>query len=115
MTIDAIRRGALEYIENEIQPHLSPAQSGLVGAYALLVARNLPSMVEKYKDHPLVALTGVVAPNGDIDVDSLAEVVRAKYFPTSGSSYTLNIPMLPSIKVGENDLTKLLQYIKAQA
>lgn len=114
MTIEAIRRGALEYIEREIQPHLTPTQSGLVGAYSLLVARNLPGMMEKYKNHPLVAITGVVNEEGDIDMDALADVIRMKYFQ-KGNALTLNIPMLPSMRFTEDDLNKLMQYIKSQA
>lgn len=115
MTIEAIRRGALEYIEREIQPHLSAGQSAMIGAYALLVARNVPAIVEKYKTHPLVALTGVVSANGDVDVDTVADVVRTKFFPTGSESYTVDVPMLPRIKMNVSDLDKLVKYIEDQA
>ena len=112
MTIDQIRRGALNYIEKELAPHMAGGKGGLLSFYAVLAAERLPAMVEQYKNIPAVSFFGIVSPNGDIDVDALARAAGDSFF-ANGRKQTVSLPGVDAITFSREDLDRLISYIKA--
>lgn len=112
MTIDQIRRGALNYIEKELAPHMADGKGVVLKFYAALAAIKLPTMVAQCKDMPAVSFFGVVAPDGDIDVESLAYAAGESFF-ANGRKQVVSLPGVDAITFSREDLDRLMSYIKA--
>lgn len=110
VTMQAAKNGLVKYIDNDILPHLTGLKKVGLGVYTALAANNIIGLMEKYKDHPAVAVLDVIDENGNIDIDKLYNVSAPMF--ANGEKQMINIPMIGDMTVDRTDLEKLYRYIK---
>lgn len=109
-TIQQAERGLERYIESEMLPHLSAGKKLAVSIYINMAKGNLESAIEKYKNHPAVALVKVFDEKGEINLDRLYNAVEPAF--ANSQKQTLHIPMIGDFTFDKTDIEKLYQYIK---
>lgn len=108
-TIQA-KNGLVKYIDNDMLPHLTGVKKIGLGIYTALAADNLVNAMEKYREHPAVAMLGVVDADGNIDIDRLYQAA-AQHFQ-QGERVSIDIPLIGPYTVDKSDLESLYRYMK---
>lgn len=107
ITITQAQAGLMRYIDAEILPHLTGAKKIGAGIYVALAARNFPGVIEKVKQHPAVAVLGVV--DGEmIDIDAVYNAAM----PLFAERQKVTIPAIGDITFDQSDVEKLYRYMK---
>ena len=110
VTMQQVKTGLMKYIDSDIMPHLSGFKKIGLGAYTALAAENVTGLVDRYKQHPAVAVLDVMDAEGNVDIDKLYQAVYPMF--ESGERHTISIPMIGDLTVDRTDLEKLYRYIK---
>ena len=98
VTIDQAMRGAAQYAENEIIPHL-PTGKGIGAGIALaLIMDGGKSRILALKDHPAV--------------QSLDRIYNAARTRVDGKKIPLTIPVIGELRFDVNDVDRLYKYIQ---
>ena len=109
VTIDQALRGVAQYAENEIIPHL-PTGKGIGAGIALaLIMDGGKSRILALKDHPAVQMMGVMDEAGNIDLERLYTVARARF---DGQKLPVTGPIIGELRFDVGDLDKLYRYIQ---
>lgn len=105
-----IQRGFVQFVDNEVAAAFDGWKRAAVGGVAGLLAANFPNLVKVYGSHPLVAALGVYDPaSGNVDIDKLYNA----FVPKMGTDkIPLNIPKLGTIRLGQEEISLLIRYIK---
>ena len=102
-----IQTGITRYVDNDLMPHLTGVKKLGLGVYTALAAENIGAAIQKYKDHPAVAMTHVIQEDGTIDIDRLYGTVR----PMFEQRQSFDIPLLGKVTFDGQDVEKLYRYI----
>ena len=110
VSISQIQRGFVLFVDNEVAVAFDGWQKAVVAGGAGLLASNLPNIVKKYADHPIVAALGVYDPSSNaVNLDALYNA----FVPKLGTDkIPLTIPKIGKIKFGRDEIDTLIQYIK---
>lgn len=109
-TMQQVKNGLVKYIDTDVLPHLSGVKKLGLGVYTALAADNLVGLMEKYKDHPAVAVLNVIDAQEDVDIDKLYQALSPMF--DSGAKQTIHIPLIGDMTVDRTDLEKLYRYMK---
>lgn len=109
VTIDQALRGAAQYANNEIIPHL-PTGKGIAAGIALaLIMDGGKSRILALKDHPAVQMMGIMDAEGNIDLDRLYNAARPRF---DGQKLPVTVPIIGELRFDVGDLDKLYRYIQ---
>lgn len=110
VTMQQVKTGLVKYIDTDVLPHLTGAKRLGLGVYTALAANNLVGLMEKYREHPAVAVLDVIDADGNVDIDKLYQALDPMF--STGERQSINIPMIGELIVDRNDLEKLYRYMK---
>lgn len=108
VTVEQIQKGLARYIDVQLAGAFEGWQKAIVLAGGVLIARNIPALVETYAGHPLTAALGVFR-DGGIDIDALHEALAANL---GGEKVPINLPGIGVLKFGRDDLDTIVRYVK---
>ena len=111
VTMDKFQTGVVNFIDRELAPSLTGWDRVIVAGCSGLIAANLPNIVSKYSNNPVMEAIGVYdAENNLIDIDAIYNAA-SQYIGTE--RLPLKIPAIGiSIKLGKPELDSLYRYIK---
>lgn len=112
VSITQIEQGAVKYIDQEIAPHIpTNIPNGQIKKIAAVAgaAYAVKHGTAKLVSNPALAAIGAVNEDGDVDLDGIAEMVRAQ-IPKEG--FKLTVPILGDLKFFAEDVDRLVAYIK---
>lgn len=113
ITIDKVKRGLANFADREIINKIPDVgKKILVGAALSLYLSNLDKLIMQYKDNAFVAALGVIHPDGGIDIERLAEAVKA-YIPEEGAQINVDVVglHLADMKLHRSDVDNMLAHI----
>ena len=110
VTVSQVQRGFVAFVDNEVAAVFEGWQKAIVAGGAGLLAANLPKLINMYSGNPLIVAMGVFdAESGSIDIDDL----YTAFVPKLGASkIPFAIPKIGTIKLGRDELDRLMRYIK---
>ena len=115
VSIKQIEQGAVRYIDNEIAPKIpTNIPNGQIKKIAAVAgaAYAVKHGLEKVTAHPALAAIGAVNGDGEVDLDGIAEMVRAQ-IPKEG--FKVTVPILGDLTFFTEDVERLVTYIKEGA
>ena len=108
VTIDQAMRGAAQFADSEIIPHL-PTGKGIGAGIALaLIMDGGKAQLLKLRENPAVQVMGVMDETGNIDLDRLYNAARPRF----ENKLTVSVPLLGDMRFDQNDVDKLYRYIQ---
>lgn len=110
VTVKQLEKGIARYLDDELAEIL-PQETWKKIAVATgisLIIKNMDKLVLTYKDNTVVKLTGIIDDNNNIDIDSVADVLKSQ-IPAEGMK--INAPVVGAITFYKNDVDKLHQCI----
>ena len=110
VTMQQVKTGLVKYIDTDVLPHLTGIKKLGLGVYTALAANNVVDLIEKYRDHPAVAVLDVIDTDGNVDIDKLYQAIAPQF--ANGEKQVINIPLIGDMTVDKSDLEKLYRYIK---
>lgn len=110
VTMQQVKTGLVKYIDTDVLPHLTGVKRIGLGVYTALAANNLVGLMEKYREHPAVAVLDVIDADGNVDIDKLYQALDPMF--ANGERHTISIPLIGDMTVDRSDLEKLYRYIK---
>ena len=64
VTMQQVKTGLVRYIDTDVLPHLTGIKKLGLGVYTALAANNVVGLIEKYREHPAVAVLDVIDADG---------------------------------------------------
>ena len=109
-SVSQIQRGFVHFVDAEVAPAFDGWQKAIVAGSAGLLAANLPNLVKLYGSHPVVAALGVYdASSGAVNLDALYNA----FVPKLGEEkIPITIPKIGTIKLGREQIDRLMMHIK---
>lgn len=101
--------GVIDYIDNEMMPHLPTSGKWSMGAMVILAKNRSENMLDSLVANPLFETLGVVK-DEKIDIDLLTDALKE-----SASKYgklTLNIPTVGVLSFTSSDVESIKSFIK---
>lgn len=101
--------GVIDYIDNEMMPHLPTSGKWSMGAMVILAKNRSENMLDSLVANPLFETLGVVK-DEKIDIDLLTDALKE-----SASKYgklTLNIPTVGVLSFTSSDVDSIKSFIK---
>lgn len=108
VTIEQVQKGLARYIDVQLAGAFEGWQKAVVLAGGVLIARNIPALVDQYAGHPLAGALGVFR-DGGIDIDAMHEAFAENL---GGEKVPIKLPGIGVIKFGRDDLDALVRYVK---
>ena len=114
VSIDAVERGAVRYIEEQLLPSLprDGAKGFAVGVAAALMVKRGGNLIRTYADSAIVKQLGLISPDGAVDLDALRDALKVNV-PTTGVVFDL--PMGIAIRIKAGDVDTLYDMIRKEA
>ena len=112
VSIKQIEQGAVRYIDNEFAPKIpTNIPNGQIKKIAAVAgaAYAVKHGLEKLAAHPALTAIGAVNGDGEVDLDGIAEMVRAQ-IPKEG--FKVTVPILGDLTFFAEDVERLEAYIK---
>lgn len=105
-----VQKGLSEYLDTEVMPAFKEEgwKRVLVGTTIALALRKSEGYLAVIKDNPAIKALGVIDEEGNIDVETLAPILKEQL----KEPMTLTVPMLGDLKFGPADVDKLYDYIR---
>ena len=110
VSMQKFQNGIVQYVDNDIIPHLDGIQKLGVGVYVALAGKNLSKLIRAYMDKPYIRVLDVIDKDGNIDVDKLYSAAAPMF--QNGEKYPVQFPVIGEIRFDKSDLEKLYQYIR---
>lgn len=112
-SVEQIQKGIAAYLDAEFMPMLDEGsmKKVLVGAAISLAISKYTSLIPVVQAHPFVKSLDVFDSEGNVDVETLADALKANMPPTG---VEVEIPMLGKIRLKSADADKLVEYISKQ-
>lgn len=107
VTVIQVQTGLVQYVDRDLLPHLDGLKKLGLGVYMGLAAENIGAAIQRYKDHPAVAVLGVISEDGMIDIDKVYATAK----PMLQEKQSVNLPLIGRVTFNEQDLEKLYRYI----
>lgn len=109
VTIDQAMRGVSRFADMEIIPHLPTGKGIGVGVALALIMDGGREKILSLRENPAIKIMGIMDEQGNIDVDRLYNAARPRF---EGNKFPVTIPLLGEFRFDQNDVDKLLNYIK---
>ena len=113
-TIEQIRRGFASYIDTEVLPAIpgGTLRKVVIGTAATMLVANLDKTLSAAASNPTMRTLGIVAEDGNVDVDALADALR-RNMGDEGVKFS---PEVMGIRLGDMtfkraDIDRLREYI----
>lgn len=112
VTIDQIEKGLASYVDTELAAMLPDGtiQKVVAATAVSLMIRKSGNYIAALKENQFVKMMDIFDEDGKLDIDTLAEAVK-KNMPPKGVK--IEVPMLGTLTVKEDDIDKLHQHICA--
>lgn len=98
-----------KFIDTEIIPNINGWQRWVVGGGAGLFLSNSANVFNEMKTNEIVKLLGVIDESGRINVDKIYRELKKQ---AQNTDITVDIPLVGSVKLGEQDLDRLYNIIR---
>lgn len=110
ISVNKIETGIARYLDAELMPKLPSdgLKSVVVGTAISIVIKRMGAALVGLHDNTTLKALGIVAENGDIDIDLLHDELR-KHIPRTGLS--IDIPFVGTLRFTEGDVDNLYNYI----
>ena len=108
VTYEQVINGLTKFIDNEIISQLSGNQKILLGIGAGVALRKGENLYNGLKNNSMIKMLGII--NEDkIDIETLYEEAKKQ---ATKEVIRVEIPMIGTLKLNEEDIMKLYNYIK---
>lgn len=108
VTYEQVINGLTKFIDNEIISQLSGNQKILLGIGAGVALRKGENIYNGLKNNSMIKMLGII--NEDkIDIETLYEEAKKQ---ATKEVIRVEIPMIGTLKLNEDDIEKLYGYIK---
>lgn len=107
VTVKQVQSGIVRYVDSDLLPHLDGMKKIGLGIYMGLASENIGAAIQKYKDHPAVAMLNVVTEDGMVDIDKVYAVAK----PMFDQKQSIDLPLIGRVTFDGNDVEKLYRYI----
>lgn len=107
VTVKQVQTGIVRYVDNDLLPHLEGMKKIGLGIYMGLASENIGAAIQKYKDHPAVAMLNVVTDDGMVDIDKVYTVAK----PMFDQKQSIDLPLIGRVTFDGSDVEKLYRYI----
>ena len=108
VTYEQVINGLTKFIDNEIISQLSGNQKILLGIGAGVALRKGENLYNGLKNNSMIKMLGII--NEDkIDIETLYEEAKKQ---ATKEVIRVEIPMIGTLKLNEDDIEKLYGYIK---
>ena len=110
VNLGQIQRGFANFVDREVLLAFEGWQKAIVIGASTLLAANFPKLLKEYGSSPIVSALGIYDPAAEvIDIDALYNA----FVPHLGNEkIPVNIPKIGTIKMGRDEFSALLRYIK---
>lgn len=112
MEASRVRNGIVEYYNQHISPKLDSKKSFIGGMAVGMATKNMDAVCVELSKNGAVRALGIIAENGDINVDALYEAAMAQM--QRQKTLPIDIPLIGRMTFDENDLRDLYQAISRQ-
>ena len=114
VTTDKIKRGVANYADAEILSKIpdNGFKKVLIGTGLSLYINNLEKIIMSQKDNAMIAALGVIHPDGTVDIDRIAEAVKAN-IPGQGMRIDIDIlgSHIADMTLHQSDIDNILYHI----
>lgn len=110
VTMEQVKNGLIKYIDSDIMPHLTGLRKIGMGVYVALAADRAVEMAMQYREHPAVAVLGVIDSEGNVDIERMYQAISPMV--QGGEKIPVDIPLIGEIRMDKTDVEKLYRYIK---
>lgn len=107
VTVKQVQTGIVRYVDNDLLPHLEGMKKIGLGIYMGLASENIGAAIQRYKDHPAVAMLNVVTDDGMVDIDKVYTVAK----PMFDQKQSIDLPLIGRVTFDGGDVEKLYRYI----
>ena len=109
ITVNQLKGGLGDFLQTQLMPRLDGKRQFLLGTLYALSVNKMDALVAQLAQNDIARALGIVAPNGEIDIDVLYNAAYAQ-MQTQGK-LKLDVPLLGSFAFDENDLRELRECI----
>ena len=105
---DKVMNGIAKYIDNEIVDKISGWKKWLVGSGIGMMLSNSNNIFEQVKNNEFVRLLNIVDEYDNIDVENIYKELKKQ---AQKGSVDVELPMIGSFRLNEQDVDKLYRFI----
>lgn len=106
--------GLILYIKKELIPILPDYAKGIGGAILLRNITRLTQIAGQLTTGDMGRNLGIVEDGGQIDVDIWGQSLKDSIREFCGGRWTIQLPFLQPIYIGESDIDTLKRYIRGE-
>lgn len=108
VSYEQVINGLTKFIDSEIINQLTGNQKILLGIGTGVALRKIENIYNALKNNPMIKMLGIITDDG-IDIETLYEEAKKQAMK---EVIRLDIPMIGTLKLNEEDVVKLYNYIK---
>lgn len=108
VTMTQIQNGLAKYIDSEIVASMPGWQKWVFGAAAAIALENLPATINRWKDHELVKMLGVIDENGNIDMPKVYQGIKRQ---SAKGPVSFDVPGMGTLTLHDADVDKIYNMI----
>lgn len=105
---DKVMNGIAKYIDNEIVDKIPGWKKWLVGSGIGMMLSNSNNIFEQVKNNEFVRLLNIVDEYDNIDVENIYKELKKQ---AQKGSVDVELPMIGSFRLNEQDVDKLYRFI----
>ena len=105
---DKVMNGVAKYVDNEIVSKVPGWKKWVIGSGIGMVLSNSSNMFNKIKDNEFVKMLNLVDEYDNINVDEIYKELKKQ---AQKSSINVELPMVGSFILNEQDVDKLYNFI----
>ena len=109
VTYEQIINGLTKFIDSEILSQLTGNQKVLIGIGSGIVLKKGNAIFNNLKKNPTIKMLELVDKEGNIDIETLYQEAKKQ---AQKEVIRLEIPMVGTLKLNDEDIEKLYGYIK---
>ncbi len=109
VTSNQLKAGTGDFLQTQLMPRLDGKRQFLLGTLYALSVNKMDALISQLAQNDIARALGVVAPNGEIDIDALYNAAYVQ-MQTQGK-LKLDVPLLGNFAFDENDLRELRDCI----
>lgn len=109
VTYEQFINGMTKFIDAEIINQLTGNSKILMGIGTGIAFKKGENIFNNLKNNGIIKMLDLVDANGNIDIETLYEEVKKQ---TRNEIIRLEIPMIGTLKLNEEDIEKMYSYIK---
>lgn len=107
-TMTQIQTGLAKYIDTEIVASMPGWQKWVFGAAAAIAVDNLPHTINRWKDHELVKMLGVIDKDGNIDLPKVYQGIKRQ---SVKGPVSFAVPGMGTLTLHDSDVDKIYSLI----